>query len=213
MKSVAIIVTLFFSIFFLPRTSKNTQINSNPTEITAGLNCSPFNNMGVQRCTAGIDSSVLNIAAKDKQHASQWCWAASIETVLNYYGYDITQEDIVYQTWGKIQNMPGQPNDILNALNKTYTDRQGRVFTVSANTFSANHVTAAQDLANDNPLIIGTLGHAMVLTAVEYYRDINGNGQIINAIVRDPWPYSPGRRSLSPNEWYSTSLLVRIRVY
>ena len=44
--------------------------------------------------------------------------------------------------------MPGQPNDILNALNKTYTDRQGRVFTVVP-TFSANHVTAAQDLTND----------------------------------------------------------------
>jgi len=178
-----------------------------------GLRCGNYNGNGIQRCVAGIDSSILNVVASDRQRASQWCWAASIEAVLNYYGYDITQEDIVYQTWGDIYNMPGTYRDILGALNKTYIDRDGYRFTVRAETYSANVISASNDLANDYPLIIGTQGHAMVLTALEYDRDQFGRGQVVNAVVRDPWPYSPGRRTLSAQEWYGTNLLVRIRVY
>lgn len=72
-------------------------------------------------------------------------------------------------------------------------------------------MTAAQDLTNNMPLIIGTMGHAMVLTSLRYARDVNGNGQVNAAIVRDPWP-NRGRRVLTAQEWYSTSFLVRIRV-
>jgi hypothetical protein len=60
---------------------------------------------------------------------------------------------------------------------------------------------AAQDLAADMPLIVGTMGHAMVLTALTYNRDGYGSGVVTGAIVRDPWPYPglrDGRRVLSP---------------
>lgn len=205
---------LSLALMFLVLNNENPKNFSslNTTKLEYGVSCSNFNAFGVQRCNAGIDSSILNVVASDSQRANQWCWAASIEAVLNYYGYNITQEDIVFQTWGQIRNMPGTPRDILTALNKVYVDRDGKRFRVSANALTANHITAAQDLANNKPLIIGTLGHAMVLTAVQYDRDRNGNGQIVNAIVRDPWPESPGRRSLTPNEWNKTSFLVRIRV-
>ena len=81
---------------------------------------------------------------------------------------------------------------------------------------SANIVTAAQDLSNDMPLIIGTMGHAMVLTSMVYYcqgwtgyawSDCGINA----AVVRDPWP-GKGRRVLSPEEWFNTSFLARIRI-
>ena len=200
-------------LLLIPSAQRTSESSLLHIDTAVGLQCSGFNQQGVQRCIAGIDSSILNVVAKDRQKASQWCWAASIEAVLNYYGYNINQEDIVYQTWGDIYNMPGTAYDILGALNKTYTDRDGRTFTVRAETFSANPMTASNDLANDYPLIIGTQGHAMVLTALEYDRDQFGNGNVFNAIVRDPWPFSPGKRYLSAQEWYSTSLLVRIRVY
>jgi hypothetical protein len=57
---------------------------------------------------------------------------------------------------------------------------------------------AAQELARNNPLILGAMGHATVMTAMTY----SGNGQFIQineVIIRDPWPGNPNRRgSLGP---------------
>lgn len=47
-------------------------------------------------------------------------------------------------------------------------------------------ITAVRDLAEDMPLIIGTLGHAMVLTGLTYNRDVHGRGVVTSAVVRDP---------------------------
>ena len=90
-------------------------------------------------------------------------------------------------------------------------DSTGQGFYVSGNTYSASHVTASQDLFNNMPLIIGTMGHAMVLTSVQYIRDQYGQGYVTEAIVRDPWE-DRGRRSLTGEEWNSANFLVRIRI-
>lgn len=178
-----------------------------------GLQCTPYDMNGIQHCMAGIESGILDVTANDRQHATEWCWAASIEAVFSYYGHTVSQEEIVKQMFGSVVNMPGQPNVILSALNRTWTDDNGNTFQVTANSISATPATAAQDLSTDNPLIIGTLGHAMVLTALEYNHDSYGRGNVTSAIVRDPWPYNPQKRILSPQEWFNTSFLARIRVY
>lgn len=177
------------------------------------LNCSPFNIQRLQQCEAGIDSGLASVSASATggQHMNQWCWAACIEMVFKYYGLHVTQEAIVQQTWGGIVNLPGQPHHILANLNRSWRDSSGRRFHVSGNSYSANPITAAQDLSQDMPLIIGTMGHAMVLSSLKYTRDQWGNGQVSAAIVRDPWP-GKGRRVLTAQEWYNTSFLARIRV-
>jgi len=109
--------------------------------------------------------------------------------------------------------MPAQPNDILRDLNRSWVDDNGRPFSVSGDVRTANLPNAATDLANDMPLIIGTLGHAMVLTALTYTRDLASNGQVTMATVRDPWPGNGGRRDLSPTEWGNANFLVQIRVF
>lgn len=184
---------------------------SNPA--SALLNCTPFNFQGIQQCEAGIDSGLAHVsaAATGGQHMNQWCWAACIEMVFRYYGLHVPQHEIVRQTWGEIINLPGQPSQILANLNRPWRDSSGRDFYVSGDTFSANPITAAQDLSNDMPLIIGTMGHAMVLTSLQYLRDQLGRGEVTYAVVRDPWP-GKGRRNLSAEEWYNTSFLARIRV-
>ena len=176
------------------------------------LRCIPLIN-GFQQCEAGIDSYVADVVAATTggQHLSQWCWAACIEMIFRYYGFNISQEEIVRQTWGTIVNLPGQPQQILANLNRPWPDADGRTFYVMGDSFSANPITAAQDLSQDMPLIIGTMGHAMVLTSLQYRRDSFGNGEVIQAVVRDPWP-GKGKRVLSAEEWYLTSFLVRIRV-
>jgi hypothetical protein len=191
----------------LPTLNLKQPLHSLPAR---GLYCTrtPY---GVQ-CEAGIESSILDVVASDTQHLNQWCWAACIEAIFSYYGHDVPQESIVAEAYGGIVNMPGSPYQILRALNRRWTDSGGNEFRVYGSTMGTNAVTAAQDLASDHPLIIGTLGHAMVLSSLTYITNPDGGSQVVNAEVRDPWPYRARHRSLTAQEWYSISFAARIRV-
>ena len=183
-----------------------------PHTVKAALNCTPFAPNGIQQCEAGIDSGILDVVASDTQHKSQWCWAACIEAVFTYYDHPVPQERIVTEVWGDVVNMPGQPGQILGALNRRWKDENDNEFRSYASAIGTNAITAAQDLAADHPLIIGTLGHAMVLTSLTYLRDVYGRGDVQLAEVRDPWPYNDRHRALSPQEWYMITFAARIRV-
>lgn len=185
-----------------------------PESASALIRCSPTWLPKVQACEVGIDSNIAHVtaAAVGGQHRTQWCWAACIEMIFLYYGYQIPQEVIVRDTWGSIVNLPAYPEQILRSLNTTWTDVRGRMFQVRADSIPGVPAAAATDLAYNYPLIIGTTGHAMVLTALHYLSDDKGNGDVTAAIVRDPWP-GKGRRVLSAEEWYNQFLLARIRLY
>lgn len=181
------------------------------TSAQARLRCSQPAPNGLQQCEAGISSQVANVSISQRQNMNQWCWAACIQMVFLYYGRPISQQRIVSETFGNIVNWPAQSRVILSALNRSWTDDRGGRFTAQGDSYSANPISAAQDLAADRPLIIGTQGHAMVLTSLVYVRNANGGGEVTQAIVRDPWP-GRGRRVLSAQEWYGVSFLARIRV-
>ena len=175
--------------------------------VTCGQPMPPY---GVQACAAGIPQEQLDTVYASQEH-SQWCWAACIEMVFTYWGHPIEQTEIVRNTWGRIVNMPAQPYQIIADLNRSWIDSTGNRFRSWGDVFTANGVTAAQDLAQGMPLIIGSMGHAMVLTAVSYNRAPSSQGQVTGAIVRDPWP-GRGRRALSAQEAAATMLLARIRI-
>jgi hypothetical protein len=192
---------------------------SSTTRASAAVNCGPFvqTEYGpVQTCDAGIPSQMLDITAHvepDVQLQSQWCWAASISGVFAYYGHPVSQARIVQQAYGGVVNMPGTPRAIMASLNRPWVDDAGHSFRVSADLFSANWITATQDLARGQPLIVGSLGHAMVVSATEYRRFPNGVGQTQTVTVRDPWPTNPRRRYLTPREASGVQMLIRIRVF
>lgn len=164
----------------------------------------------VQRCTAGIMSFSFQQAFQEQD---EWCWAACISMVFSYYGHPVSQRRIVRETWGDIVDMPGQPDQILSDLNKSWTDNLGRHFTSQGDSFSANGYNAVRDLQANQPLIIGALGHATVLTALTADSNLqNGAWQVVEAVVRDPWPTSGGRRVLSPQEWFNINFVARVRV-
>jgi hypothetical protein len=176
--------------------------------LLADMRCSPFGPTGLQTCEAGIDSSRLPFPV---QKQSEWCWAACISMVFQYYGHSVSQERIVQETWGGIVNMPGQPEQIVSDLNRQWKDDNGRRFTARGDVYSVTAGTAAQDLEANYPLIIGSMGHAMVLTDLVYVRNFQGQGQVQQAVVRDPWP-GRGRRVLSAQEWFAIQFAARIRV-
>ncbi|ALF60514.1 papain-like cysteine protease family protein [Psychrobacter urativorans] len=157
-----------------------------------------------------IDTRLAFINAKDQRN-TQWCWAACIGMVFLYYGLNVSQETLVEQTWGGLVDDIGTPKQILMNLNHPWMDLRGHGFYVTGDSYAANHIMAAQDLSNDMPLIISTMGHSMVLTSLRYVGDQHGRGDVIDAIVLDPWE-DKGRRSLSEQEWYSADFLTRIRV-
>ena len=184
-----------------------------PPYLHSELSCVDNYFSGVRTCEAGIDSDRMD-TVYTSQRRSQWCWAACIEMVFEYWGHSVTQKRIVERTWGSDVNMPAQPNQIIRDLNRRWVDDNDEAFRVRGDVFSANAITAAQDLANDMPLILGSLGHAMVLTAMTYQAVPNplAAATVIEATVRDPWP-GEGKRSLTPRERAGTMLLARIRVY
>jgi hypothetical protein len=132
--------------------------------------------------------------------------------VFDYYGHPVTQERIVQDAYGGIVNLAGTPSAIMSSLNRSWIDDNDAPFTVQADAVDVTPAIAAQALVNDQPLIIGTTGHAMILTALTYDRDLYGNGSVIQAIVRDPWPYNPRQRALSGAEWFNIDFATLIQV-
>jgi hypothetical protein len=128
--------------------------------------------------------------------------------IFRYFGHDLSQEQIVAETWGSVVNMPASLDQIMQDLNRPWRDTAGNVFNTTAGPVAPNG--SANELANNIPLIICTLGHAMVLTALEYVHDQFGNGDVTNAIARDPWQQT-GRHSLTPQQWYSAQLMIAVR--
>jgi len=164
----------------------------------------------VQRCTAGIESVTFQQAF---QKMPEWCWAACISMIFSFHGHAVSQERIVRETWKKVVNMPAQPSDILKDLNREWTDDAGDGFQSRGDYLSANNFNAVEDLKGNEPLIIGSMGHAMVLTALIGDTNVQtGTWQIVGAVVRDPWPWNGGRRTLSPIEWDHIAFAARVRV-
>lgn len=146
----------------------------------------------------GIHSAQMNFVAA-AQRNSQWCWAASIQMVLNYYGVSISQEQIVTRTYGtdpygNLPNWTGSFQAITANLNNWNVDNIGRSYSVMAslNWGAPTPAVLLQELSQGRPVIVGyssgqNSGHAIVITAASYTQ--SPNGPIIQSIVaRDPWP-------------------------
>jgi hypothetical protein len=166
----------------------------------------------IEHCRSGISSVSFNKAA-DTQHTPVWCWAASTEMIFAYKDHRVDQADIVKQVFGEVIPSTASDADIDTMLTGTYTDDSGDEFTVSYDEINPYNglYDIVDALDNDDPLLITTSHHAMVLTGIEYNRNvITGVGVTTLAIVRDPWPYqmvwqgfnfTPGRRAMTPQEF------------
>ena len=174
----------------------------------AGISCGMAPN-GVRVCTVGIQVFQAQKFAQ-QQYQSQWCWAACISMIFAHYGHPVSQARIVADAYGGIRNFPGTVNAILGSLNRSWLDDYGSPFTVQASP-TGNYLSAITDLRDDHPQLIGSLGHAVVLTAMTFY-DTPSGPQVVDAIVRDPWPASPSRRQMTAAEWYNVALAAQIRV-
>ena len=184
--------------------------------------CSQLDMNGVQSCSVGLPlAQFASESFTTTQEKDNWCWAACVSSIFQWYGRDVAQERIVEKIFGGDLNSPASGPQIFEAINGYWTDDYDDDFYAEATPlldlqYSFGNPQAAAimstELLEDHPLIIGTRGHAMVVTALTWVQDVYGRQQIVDLVVRDPWPDNPRRRSLSAEEFYGTNFLMQVRV-
>lgn len=145
----------------------------------------------------GIETEKIDevMTAQDNTY---WCWAASVQIILNYYDVDITQEDIVQKLFGRneTEDLPDTPADmktIHKTLNYVGKDNSGAVYKVESKLGKGTPTASIliEQLAKKRPVLVGYLtpsgGHIVVVTAVSYI-DTPSGPKIASIIVRDPMP-------------------------
>jgi hypothetical protein len=168
--------------------------------------CGMMTPMG-QACEAGVNMSRLPTFYAFQQ-MPEWCWAASISMIFKYYGYDVSQDQIVQAVYGSVVNFPAMSGGTISSqLNRTWTDRNGRrfrssmqgLFDADAGIGALNNMMIVDSLAQERPLLLGNITHAVVLTAVSYFATPMGPN-VTNIGVLDPWPGIGMRGAQSPAE-------------
>lgn len=177
----------------------------------------------VQSCDIGIPFVAMDrIAQGSRQVMQNWCWAACISAIFRFHGHDVHQSRFVEKVYGGIVDQPARGVGIFNAVNGRWRDNQNNIFRAEAEVLLDRSIgyahpngvaIAVNDLANNYPLIVGSQGHATVLTHMSYLEDRFGQYEITGISVRDPWPQSPNLRSMSPQEYHNSVFLARIRTY
>ena len=189
-----------------------------PRRSLAALSCGPYDSQGVMVCTVGL-AVPLETA---RQQASEWCWAACVSAVFAFHGRSVSQERIAQRLFGVAVNAPADGYQIAATITGSWQTEDGPPFDAEAEVLWNSQAffndldaraQAAAALENGDPLIVGALGHATVLTAMTYDIDVNGRYQIIDLTVRDPWPGNPNRRSLTQQEVLQTSFLTKVAVH
>lgn len=128
------------------------------------------------------------------QVKSNWCWAASIQSIFLTSGLDISQHRLVTAAYGSAVNntAPGFKGTlkILNGLSVSADGSTWEVRASAGNSFpNANWLL--EKLQNDEPVMIWykdqTSNHSIIVNGGRYYRDNIGNVNWQQISAYDPW--------------------------
>ena len=148
----------------------------------------------------GIPTAQFNFVSA-AQLKTEWCWAASVQMVLNWYNIPVTQADVVNRIYHKTDDLAASENQITRALSGIAYDRRGRRLQVSAirETGIPSPTLVIGQLSREHPMLLTVhsehrMLHAVVLTSAEYVT--TGTGIHVNSLtIRDPSPTFRERRS------------------
>lgn len=180
--------------------------------------------IGTNRFLVGVEAQEIQYLAEHslnggKQLRSNWCWAASIQMVLNYHGLQVAQADLVKNIFGNYQpNLPANRQQILQALHGWQPNLQGHPQRVFAQQIPLEERQIITALAYKWPLILGMVNeqgvaHAVVLAGIQYQVMPDGGIHIEEAYLLDPWPAVPTWRSISGLAFRQKSVdLIKIMV-
>ena len=190
-----------------------------PARAQAAQSCWQINQFQTQ-CEVGLPSDFADAIAST-QETQFWCWAASAQMIFRYYGLELSQAKIVSTVFGEKLPLAASPADMQKLLTSQYEDAQGDHWQVTYRALPPTLEAVVPELSSENPLLISTRHHAMVLTGLDYVlTPANGVGFTTTAIVRDPfplaitfrgWAFGPGKRVLTLDEFQD--IVVTSRVY
>ncbi|MEI6418494.1 MAG: papain-like cysteine protease family protein [Sphingomonadales bacterium] len=167
-------------------------------------------------CEAGLAVDAI----KARQDKPNWCWAAVVQAILGFHGMAVTQEAVVQRVFGTTEDAPAPGAQVALAINGAWDDVNGDGWEVACevlidqdSAFAHSQATriVAAELAAGNPLVLGGLGHAMVLAGM-VYAETPAGPQPLELHLVDPWPLGPGRRVVAGPGIAATSFLARLVV-
>ena len=189
-----------------------------PHAARSAVQCTPFDARGIQYCQAGV--YIRNFVTA-QQRCQNWCWAACIEAIFHQHGYVVPQQAIVARIYPDLSCRSATGPQIIRALSGYWIDQHGHRFRAWGEPIIDLHhgiwspVAAsivARELAANNPLINGAVGHATMISEILYYRNFYGQGQVVSITVRDPWPGRANKRLLTLQEAQGTFFVARVLV-
>lgn len=149
--------------------------------------------------SVGIPTAQFNFVSA-AQLQNEWCWAAAVQMVLNWYHLPITQSEVVERIYGRPVDAAVSEDVITQALSGVGRDRAGNLLQVRA--LRKQGIPPGGllvgEMERERPMLVTihssqSMLHAMVITSAEYKR--TKNGVFISAlIVRDPNPVFKNRR-------------------
>jgi len=148
----------------------------------------------------GIDSRIANNFAV-AQWQDEWCWAASTQLILNYYGIPVTQAAIVNRIHGNFADQAGSDFDISASLNGWVPTTNGmRIVHAEEAPGLPMPADLIEELSQGHPILIAfatgpSSGHAVVITAAAYVQTAAGP-VVTSLVLRDPWPSPQNRASI-----------------
>lgn len=146
-----------------------------------------------------------------------WCWAACIQMVLDYFDISVSQTDIVCRAYGGSYDVTADCTDIIKAVNGWHKNES----TIYAKYETKKDARFLIDKTiSHSPLIIGldeknnTVGHAYVLTHIFFEKDYWGTMTPRRVVVVNPAKSNDMEESMGWTEFYNRiNTIITINVY
>lgn len=164
-----------------------------------------------------------------EQQMDKWCWAATIQIVLRYYGVYVAQSEIARAICGidlrnRVRNCAANALQIGNTINSDITNEYGWITHQVEAPLQSGRISNPllfNQLNNKRPVIFtfhppgSAMGHAMIATSADFIF-VGQKPIITKLVVRDPWPsdanvWFNGRKEFTGNEL--TTLLNSMTAY
>jgi hypothetical protein len=189
-----------------------------PSLAFAETSCKDYTS-GMRICTVSVDIEPII------QANPHWCWAACIAAIFAFNNHEVDQRRIVERALGAPYDEAISGTQIISVINGQWVDKQGDSFDATAELlwdvqsryFRPDAMRKARlEMESDNPLIVGALGHTVLLTSLTYrifdMHAENKRSDVDRVDIGDPWPGNPRFRALTAVELQQTTFLASVQV-
>lgn len=170
----------------------------------------------LQDCLIGVSN--LNMPV---QQCPQWCWAACCQAIFEHANIATTQWDFVAKVFGNTNTcLPATGPMMKQAIDGVWQMNNGATTFAQMNVvmdadfgiYHPNHMAVIwNELSNNRAVISGSMGHAVLIHALEY---TNGSlGVQTNALhIRDPWPGHPNFGTYTQQQFANIKFLATLQL-